>query len=261
MQLKDKLFVVTGAGSGLGEASARALHDGGAYIAVLDRDTASGEAICKELGSRAKFFFADLADDIGTEKAVQESIVWSTDIGKPMSGVVNCAGIGFAGKIVGRDNKPFDLEAFKFVLQINLIGTYNVSRLVAAHMCSIPEDQVTGERGCIVMVSSAAGRDGQTGQTPYSASKGGVNGLTLPMARDLARHKIRVVTVAPTLFSTRMGENTPSKAAAALQSMLEFPNRFGNAAEFGHFVKSMIENTYANGEVYTLSGGSRLGKL
>lgn len=261
MQLTDKLFVVTGAGSGLGEATARYLHAGGAYIAVLDRDKKSGAAICEELGSRAKFFYADLGDDAGTEKAVQDSIEWSTQIGKPMSGAVNSAGIGFAGKIVGRDNQPFDLEAFKYVLQINLIGTYNVSRLVAAHMCSLPEDEASGERGCIVMVSSAAGSAGQTGQTPYSASKGGVNGLTLPMARDLARHKIRVVTVAPTLFSTNMGKNTPSKAAAALQSQLEFPNRFGNAAEFGHLVKSMIENTYMNGEIIPLSGGARLGKL
>ncbi|CCG84009.1 protein of unknown function [Taphrina deformans PYCC 5710] len=261
MQLKDKLFVVTGAGSGLGEASARSLYAGGAYVAVLDRDKDAGQNVCKELGQRAKFFYADLGDDAGTEEAINQSIAWSKEVGKPVSGAVNCAGIGFAGKIVGRDNKPFDLEAFKYVLQINLIGTYNVSRLVAAHMCSIEEDSVSGERGCIVMVSSAAGRDGQTGQTPYSASKGGVNGLTLPMARDLARHKIRVVTVAPTLFSTKMGANTPTKAAAALQSMLEFPNRFGNADEFGHLVKSMIENTYVNGDVYNISGASRLGKL
>lgn len=183
MQIKDKLFIVTGAGSGLGEATARTLYAGGAYVAVLDRDETSGEKICKELGNRAKFFQADLGDDAGTEAAVNQSIEWSKSIGKPVSGAVNCAGIGFAGKIVGRDNKPFDLEAFKYVIQINLIGTYNVTRLVAAHMCSLPEDETSGERGCIIMVSSAAGREGQTGQTPYSASKGGVNALTLPAVR------------------------------------------------------------------------------
>lgn len=180
MQLKDKLFIVTGAASGLGEATARALYNGGAYIAVLDRDANTGEDICKTLGDRAKFFLADLGDDAGTESAVQNSIEWSKQIGKPVSGAVNCAGIGFAGLLVGRNNKPFDLEAFKYVIQINLIGTYNVSRLVAAHMASLPEDEVSGERGCIIMVSSAAGKEGQMGQTPYSASKGGVNGLTLP---------------------------------------------------------------------------------
>lgn len=181
MQLKDKLFIVTGAGSGLGQATARALHRDGAYIAVLDRDTATGEEVCKELGNRAKFFLADLGDDAATEQAISDSIAWSKEVGKPVSGAVNCAGIGFAGLVVGRNNKPFDLEAFKYVIQINLIGTYNVTRLVAAHMASLPEDTTSGERGCIVMVSSAAGKEGQIGQTPYSASKGGVNGLTLPL--------------------------------------------------------------------------------
>lgn len=181
MQLKDKLFVVTGAASGLGEATARSLYHGGAYLAILDRDAEAGEAICEELGNRAKFFLADLGNDTETETAVKDSIEWSKSIDRPMSGAVNCAGIGFAGKIIGRDGKPFDLEAFKFVIQINLIGTYNVSRLVAAHMATLPEDEESGERGCIIMVSSAAGKEGQTGQTPYSASKGGVNGLTLPM--------------------------------------------------------------------------------
>lgn len=183
MQLSNKLFVVTGAGSGLGQATARALYNEGAYIAVLDRDTETGEAVCKELGNRAKFFVADLGDDAGTEKAVQDSIEWSQAVGKPISGAVNCAGIGFAGLVVGRNNKPFDLEAFKYVIQINLIGTYNVTRLVAAHMASLPEDEASGERGCIILVSSAAGKEGQIGQTPYSASKGGVNGLTLPLVR------------------------------------------------------------------------------
>lgn len=184
MQLKDKLFIVTGAASGLGDATARALYKDGAFVAVLDRDETAGQAICRELGNRARFFQCDLGEDDVTENAVKQSIEWSKQVGKPVSGAVNCAGIAYAGLVVGRDNKPFDLEAFKYVLQINLIGTYNVTRLVAAHMASLPEDSISGERGCIVLVSSAAGKEGQTGQTPYSASKGGVNGLTLPLGKS-----------------------------------------------------------------------------
>ncbi|BFZ55307.1 hypothetical protein PYCC9005_002347 [Savitreella phatthalungensis] len=265
MQVSGKAYIVTGAGSGLGAASAAALSRAGAIIAVLDRDAENGERIVKEElggGDKAKFFACDLGDDANTEAAVAAAIKWCEEVAKaPVRGVVNCAGIGFAGKIVGRDNQPFDLEAFKFVIQINLIGTYNVSRLVAAHMCSRDEDKESDERGTIIMVSSAAGKEGQTGQTPYSASKGGVNGLTLPMARDLARHKIRVLTLAPTLFDTAMGKNTPDKARQALNKMLEFPPRFGTADEFGHLVKAMIENGYMNGEVIPITGASRLGKL
>ena len=261
LDVKDKLFIVTGGASGLGEASVKALYNAGAYIAILDRDKEAGPAVAKSLGNKASFYFADMADDAGVESAVNEVIAHSQKINIPIRGVVNSAGIGFAGRIVGRDGKPFDLEAFKYVLQINLIATYNVSRLVAAHMCSLEPDSASGDRGAIIMVSSAAGKEGQTGQTPYSASKGGVNGLTLPMARDLARHNIRVITVAPTLFDTNMGKNTPEKARAALTRYLEHPNRYGNADEFGHLVKSLIENTYMNGEIIPITGASRLAKL
>ena len=265
MQVNGKAYLVTGAGSGLGQASAEALARAGAIIAVLDRDSENGTRVADSVlggGKKAKFFQCDLADDAGTESAVKAAIDWcEKEAGATVRGVVNCAGIGFAGKIVGRDNEPFDLEAFKFVIQINLIGTYNVSRLVAAHMSRGEPDAEADERGVIIMVSSAAGKEGQVGQTPYSASKGGVNGLTLPMARDLARNKIRVVTVAPTLFDTNMGRGTPEKARAKIQNMLEFPPRFGTADEFGHLVKAMVENGYMNGEVIPITGASRLGKL
>lgn len=261
LNVKEKLYIITGGASGLGQASANALYKAGAHIAILDRDKEGGPQVAKELGDRASFYYCDMGDDAGVESAINEVIAYSKKIKVPICGAVNCAGIGFAGRVVGKDNVPFDLEAFKYVLQINLIGTYNVTRLVAAHMCSLEPDAESGERGAIILVSSAAGRDGQVGQTPYSASKGGVNGLTLPLARDLARHKIRVATVAPTLFDTNMGKNTPKKASDALAKMLEFPERFGNAEEFGQFVKALIENTYVNGDVYTISGASRLGKL
>lgn len=259
--VSNRLYVVTGAASGLGEASARALHAAGAYVAILDRDKEGGPAIVKELGERASFYYADMADDAGVESAINEVIAYSQKIKIPINGAVNCAGIGFAGRIVGRDNKPFDLEAFKYVLQINLIGTYNVTRLVAAHMCSLEPDSENGERGAIILVSSAAGKEGQTGQSPYSASKGAVNSLAIVLARDLARHQIRVVTIAPTLFDTNMGRQTSDKTRAALTKYLEHPNRYGNADEFGHLVKAMIENTYMNGEIIPITGASRLGKL
>ena len=232
MELDGKTFLVTGGKSGLGAATAELLEASGADVAV-----------------------ADLPEtDVRDEDAVKR-LVGSLDT---LHGAVNCAGIGAAARVVGRDGEPFDLEVFRQVVDVNLNGTFNVLRLAAAKM-ALNEPDAEGERGVIVNTASNAAYDGQIGQAAYSASKGGVVALTLPVARELGRVGIRVMTIAPGPADTPMLGLLPDEARRSLEAQVPFPQRLGRPEEFAALVKHIVENPYLNGEVIRLDGALRMG--
>jgi NAD(P)-dependent dehydrogenase (short-subunit alcohol dehydrogenase family) len=251
MQLAPShVALITGGASGLGAATARALHAAGAAVALLDLPSADGAALVAELGERAVFVPADVTD----ADAVQEAIDQAGELGE-LRVAVNCAGVGWAARVLGREG-PHDLELFQKVVGINLVGTFNVLRLAAAAMDG--NEPVDGDRGVIVNTASIAAYDGQVGQIAYSASKGGVVGLTLPAARDLARHQIRVLTIAPGTFDTPMLAGLPDEAREALAEDIPHPHRLGDPAEYGLLVRQLVENPYLNGEVIRLDGSLRM---
>ena len=249
MNIDGRTFIVTGAGSGLGRATAVELAGSGARVLCLDVDVAGGEGTASAIGDRATFVRTDVTSESDVAAAVEQS-------GKGLAGAVNCAGIGIAERTVGRDG-PHALDSFARVIQINLVGTFNVIRLVAAALTEGAPGQ-DGERGVIVNTASIAAFDGQVGQAAYSASKGGVAALTLPIARDLARHGIRCVTIAPGLFDTPMLAGLPEPAREALAADIPFPARLGNPAEYASLVRTVIENRMLNGEVIRLDGALRM---
>ena len=251
MQLTSShVALITGGASGLGAATARALHAAGASVALLDLPSAEGGAVVDELGERAMFVPADVTD----ADAVQEAIDQARELGE-LRVAVNCAGVGWAARVLGREG-PHDLGLFQTVVGINLIGTFNVLRLAAAAMDG--NDPVDGDRGVIVNTASIAAYDGQVGQIAYSASKGGVVGMTLPAARDLARHQIRVLAIAPGTFDTPMLAGLPDEAREALAEDIPHPHRLGDPAEYGLLVRQLVENPYLNGEVIRLDGSLRM---
>ncbi len=251
MQLTSShVALITGGASGLGAATARALHAAGASVALLDLPSADGGAVVDELGERAMFVPADVTD----ADAVQEAIDQARELGE-LRVAVNCAGVGWAARVLGREG-PHDLGLFQTVVGINLIGTFNVLRLAAAAMDG--NDPVDGDRGVIVNTASIAAYDGQVGQIAYSASKGGVVGMTLPAARDLARHQIRVLAIAPGTFDTPMLAGLPDEAREALAEDIPHPHRLGDPAEYGLLVRQLVENPYLNGEVIRLDGSLRM---
>lgn len=251
MQLTSShVALITGGASGLGAATARALHAAGASVALLDLPSADGGAVVDELGERAMFVPADVTD----ADAVQEAIDQARELGE-LRVAVNCAGVGWAARVLGREG-PHDLGLFQTVVSINLIGTFNVLRLAAAAMDG--NDPVDGDRGVIVNTASIAAYDGQVGQIAYSASKGGVVGMTLPAARDLARHQIRVLAIAPGTFNTPMLAGLPDEAREALAEDIPHPHRLGDPAEYGLLVRQLVENPYLNGEVIRLDGSLRM---
>ena len=251
MQLTSShVAVITGGASGLGAATARRLHAAGANVALLDLPTADGGALVDDLGERAVFVPADVTDP----DAVTEAIAQARELGE-LRVAVNCAGVGWAARVLGRDG-PHDLDLFRTVIGINLIGSFNVLRLAAAAMAD--NEPVDGDRGVIVNTASIAAYDGQVGQIAYSASKGGVVGMTLPAARDLARHQIRVLTIAPGTFDTPMLAGLPDEARDALAEDIPHPHRLGQPDEYGLLVHQLIENPYLNGEVVRLDGSLRM---
>jgi len=250
MNIDGRTFIVTGAGSGLGRATAVELAGAGARVLCLDVDVAGGEGTASAIGDRATFVRTDVTSESDVAAAVEQS-------GKGLAGAVNCAGIGIAERTVGRDG-PHALDSFARVIQINLVGTFNVIRLVAAALTEGGAPGQDGERGVIVNTASIAAFDGQVGQAAYSASKGGVAALTLPIARDLARHGIRCVTIAPGLFDTPMLAGLPEPAREALAADIPFPARLGNPAEYASLVRTVIENRMLNGEVIRLDGALRM---
>jgi len=242
--------LVTGGASGLGEATTRRLHEGGAAVVIVDLPSSAGQALAAELGDRARFSPADVRD----ESQVQAAIATAKELGV-LRIVVNCAGIGTPGRVVGRKG-PLDLESFRNVIDINLIGTFNVLRLTAAAMRE--NEPVDGDRGIVVMTASIAAYDGQIGQAAYAASKGGIVGLTLSAARDLADTLIRVVTVAPGTFATPMLAGLPDEATAALEAQVPHPSRLGRPREYASLVAHIVDNGMLNGEVIRLDGALRM---
>jgi NAD(P)-dependent dehydrogenase (short-subunit alcohol dehydrogenase family) len=252
MQIQGKGFVVTGGGSGLGAAAARRLVAGGARVLLVDLNQEAGTALAAELGRNAHFVKADISDGASADGALAAF----RDTFGTLHGLINCAGVAPAEKVLGREG-PHRLENFARTVQINLIGAFNMVRLAAACMAeNVPETD--GERGVIINTASVAAFDGQIGQAGYAASKGGVVAMTLPIARELARHGIRAVAIAPGIMETPMLKGMPTEVQDALGKMVPFPARLGRPEEFAGLVLHILENTYLNGEVIRLDGAIRM---
>jgi len=253
MQLKDKVFVVTGGGSGLGAETARGLVAAGAKVLLADVNQAAGEAMAAELGAAAKFVATDVTNEASATQAIQTAISALGGI----HGLVNCAGVAPAEKVVGKEG-PHRLDSFAKVININLVGTFNMLRLAAAEMQK-NEPDANGERGVIINTASVAAYEGQLGQAAYAASKGGIVALTLPVARELARSGIRCMTIAPGIMETPMLLGMPPEVQDSLNKMVPFPTRMGKPAEYAALVRHIAENAYINGEVIRLDGAIRMG--
>ena len=252
MQILNGVFVVTGGGSGLGAATARMLVEAGAKVVLADVNRDAGEALAAELGSAAAFALTDVTDADSGKAAIDLAV---SRFGR-LTGLVSCAGVAPAEKVVGRD-APHKLDSFARTVSINLIGTFNMLRL-AADVMSKAEPDAGGERGIIINTASVAAFDGQIGQAGYASSKAGVVGLTLPVARELSRFGIRVMAGAPGIMETPMLMGMPQEVQDALGKMVPFPSRLGKPAEFAGLVRHIIENPYLNGEVIRLDGAIRM---
>jgi len=252
MDIAGKVFIVTGGASGLGEGTARMLVANGANTVLADMNVEGGERVAASLGKAARFVKCDVTDGGDAQRAVAAC----RDAFGALHGAVNCAGIVLGERVIGR-NGPHRLESFARIVSINLIGTFNVIRLAANAMAG-NEPSAAGERGVIVNTASVAAFDGQIGQAGYSASKAGVVGMTLPIARELARTGIRVVTIAPGLFETPMMASLPEEAQKSLGAQVPFPPRLGRPDEYAALVKHICENEMLNGEVIRLDGAIRM---
>ena len=249
MKVQGQIAIVTGAASGLGRATAKALAAQGAVVALLDRDAAAGEAAAAATGGR--FFALDVGDAEAAERVLRE-----VDALGPLRVLVNCAGVAPAARLVGRDG-PMALDGFERVVRVNLVGTVNLMRLAAAAMARL-KPEAGGERGVIVNTASVAAFEGQIGQIAYAASKGGVAALTLPAARELASQGIRVMAIAPGLFGTPLLLNMPERVQESLAATVPFPGRFGEPAEFAALVLHILANPMLNGSVIRLDGALRM---
>jgi len=252
MKLDGKTALVTGGASGLGLAATKEMLAHGASVVIVDLPSSNGPSVADELGDRVRFAPADVL----AEDDVRSAVEIAAGAFDGLHVVVNCAGVGFPGRVLTREGGPIDLERFEFVVRVNLIGTFNVIRLAAAQIASQkPHDD---ERGVIVNTASIAAFDGQIGQAAYAASKGGIVGMTLPVARDLASKLIRCVTIAPGTFDTPMLAGLPEQARAKLADGIPHPHRLGRPEEFGLLVRQIVENPMLNGEVIRLDGALRM---
>ena len=252
MEINANTFLVSGGASGLGGATSTLLAKSGANVVIADINQEKGETLAAELGGNTRFIACNVTD----EDSVKAAIALAVSSFGALNGALNCAGVGVAEKTVGKDG-PHSLASFKRVIEINLIGTFNVIRLAAAQM-SVQEPNAGGERGVIINTASIAAFDGQIGQAAYSASKGGIVGMTLPIARDLARSGIRIVTIAPGLFDTPLLAGLPEDVKKVLGAQVPFPSRLGDPAEYAALAKHIIENAMLNGEVIRLDGALRM---
>ena len=252
MKLAGSAFVVTGGASGLGAGTARMIVAAGGRVVIADLREAEGAALARELGPSARFVRCDVTDEASARAAVRTATgTWGA-----LQGLVNCAGIVHAERVVGKDG-PHTLAGFQRAVAINLVGTFNLIRLAAQAMASAePNDE--GERGVIVNTASVAAYDGQIGQAAYAASKAGVVGMTLPIARELAKNGIRVVSIAPGIFETPMLTGLPADVQASLGKMVPFPPRMGRPSEFAALVRAIVENPMLNGETIRLDGAIRM---
>jgi NAD(P)-dependent dehydrogenase (short-subunit alcohol dehydrogenase family) len=252
MQIAGKTFLVSGGSSGLGAACVRMLSGGGGNVVIADVNVQEGEKLAAELGARVRFARTDVTD----EASVGAAVTLACQSFGGLHGSIQCAGIALAERVLGKTG-PHPLDKFSRVIQINLIGTFNVVRLAAEAM-SKNEPAPSGERGVIISTASVAAFDGQIGQAAYAASKGGVVGMTLPMARDLARHGIRVMAIAPGIFDTPLLAGLPEAARQSLSQQVPFPPRLGRPDEFAALSRHIIENEMLNGEVIRLDGAIRM---
>ncbi|MBH0230354.1 3-hydroxyacyl-CoA dehydrogenase [Halobacillus yeomjeoni] len=252
MDAKEVVAVVTGGASGLGEATVRKIVRNGGSAVIADRDRGKGEKLARELGASAIYSEVDVTDGSSIKKMLEESVVAFGHVNV----VVNCAGIVIGRKVIGKEG-VHDVGSFSKVIEVNLIGTFNVVRLATEFMKNNRLNE-EGERGVIVNTSSIAAFEGQIGQAAYSASKGGVASMTMPLARELASYGIRVMAIAPGLFETPMFEQLPEPARESLGAMTPFPPRLGKPYEFAQLVLSILENSMLNGEVIRLDGAIRM---
>ncbi len=251
MKINGSVALVTGGASGLGEATVRQLVTEGGRVVIVDLNADRGKQLAAELGEAAIFAQADVSNAEEVQSAVEQATSMGT-----LCAAINCAGIGIGMRTVGKDGTPHDLGLFQKVISVNLIGTFNILRLAASAMAkNEPED---GERGVVVNTASVAAFDGQIGQVAYSASKGGIVGMTLPAARDLSKAQIRVVTIAPGTFDTPLLGMLPDEMRTALAATIPHPSRLGRPQEFAALACHIVENSYLNGEVIRLDGAIRM---
>jgi NAD(P)-dependent dehydrogenase (short-subunit alcohol dehydrogenase family) len=257
MNIHGQAALVTGGASGLGAQTARELAKRGAKVAVLDRNGPGARALAAEIGAQA----IGLECDITSTDSVLAALQAARDAHGPARLLLNIAGIGTAKRLIGKDGTPMPLEDFRRVIEVNLVGTFNMIRLAAAEMVRLDplaDDANSGERGVIVNTASVAAFDGQVGQEAYAASKGGIVALTLPLARDLAQFGVRVVTIAPGLFLTPLMAELPEPVQQSLAASIPFPKRLGKPEEFAQLAAAIVENLALNGEVIRLDGALRM---
>jgi len=251
MQIQDNVFIVTGGASGLGGGTSRLLAASGGKVVIADVQADKGEALARELGASARFVKCDVTSEADAQAVVDAAGQMGT-----LRGLVNCAGIAIGEKTVGKDG-PHSLASFTRVITINLIGTFNMIRVAATAMSKL-EPTADGERGVVINTASVAAFDGQIGQVAYSASKGGVVGMTLPIARDLSRSGIRCCTIAPGIFGTPMLLGMPQDVQDSLGKQVPFPSRLGKPEEYAALARHIIENVMLNGETIRLDGAIRM---
>jgi len=254
MKIEFKVALIGGGASGLGAACARMISEAGGYVAIADVDAARGAAEAERLANETLFVRTDVTQAESVEAAVAATVerFGRLDI------LINCAGIAPPQRLIGKDGSPMPLEAFARVIAVNLTGSFNMARVAAAAMAKNTPDE-SGERGVIVNTSSIAAYEGQIGQIAYAASKAGIAGMTLPMARDLARHGVRVMTIAPGIFDTPLLAGLPEEARTSLAAGVPFPAALGQPAQFAALARHIIENAYLNGEVIRLDAALRMG--
>ncbi|KAK3938898.1 3-hydroxyacyl-CoA dehydrogenase type-2 [Diplogelasinospora grovesii] len=260
MKIEGRTFVVSGGASGLGRACVQDIVAHGGNAAILDMNEESGQALVKELGAdKARFWTCDVTDTENISAVVKATVEWiKKETGKPLGGIIPAAGVGNPGLMLDKKNQPLSLDSIDFVLGVNLRGTLDLTRQFLPHLANTTPVGEDLERGVIIMVASAAAFEGQMGQVAYAASKGAVAAMTLPMARDLSRFGIRVVTVAPSMFESGMTAVLSDKVRTGLQKAMEFPARPGKPHEFAALVHHAIENIMLNGVVIRLDGATRM---
>lgn len=252
MQIANRTFLITGGGSGLGAATAALFANEGANVILADVNVDQGNETAEAIGNRARFLETDVTDETSVRRTITTAV---SDFGA-IHGAINCAGIVAGEKVLGKDG-PHNYDNFKRIININLFGTFNIIRLVADVMAKNKPEE-SGERGIIINTSSIASFEGQIGQAAYSASKAGINGMTLPIARELAKHGIRVVTIAPGIFDTPMMAGLSEEVRTSLGQQVPFPPRLGRPAEFASLAKHIIQNELLNGTVIRLDGAIRM---